>query len=99
MLPHFCITPRGVEGDGADFLCALYGVDGQLSGGGGGGDEGGVICRVKDGSGGKQCRAAHDIPPPQKQDLYFFHNGHAPFQILLSSYAQAGWFSTARHLC
>ena len=29
-LPHFCITPRGVEADGTDLLAALHRVDGQL---------------------------------------------------------------------
>ena len=78
-VPHFPLTPRGVKADGAHLLRPLHGVDGQLPRGGGGADGGGIVHRVENRSGGKQCRAAHHVPPPQQKYPYLLHIEFAPF--------------------
>ena len=81
-LPHFCITPRGVEADGTDLLAALHRVDGQLPSRGRSADRCRVVHRVKNGRSGQQRRTAHHVPAPQEEYFDLAHKTCAPFCFL-----------------
>ena len=61
LLPHFSITPRGVEGYGAVFFPifrgAVHTVDGELAGGGDSGNGGGNVHGAENGS---RCQEGAD---------------------------------------
>lgn len=61
-LPHFCITPGGVEADGAHLLLPLHAVDRQLPLHGGGRRPGGIAHRPEDGPRQHQGQFAKPVP-------------------------------------
>lgn len=66
-LPHFCITPGGVEADGAHPLLPLHAVDRQLPLHGGGRRPGGIAHRPEDGPRQHQGPHSRHRPPPQQK--------------------------------
>ena len=73
-LPHFCITPGGVEGQRADLAVLLDAVDGQIPLGGG--SHGGAWDNTKGTEGQSQRRGGQYCELSLGQTLQLFPNFH-----------------------
>lgn len=80
-LPHFTITPRGVEGDAAQLILALHRIDGQLALGGRR-RAGGRIQRHIENARRHRQRTQYRQHPPVQQEYphpFLFHIDPRPF--------------------